>query len=93
MQFWFARGSEVSIREQLVTQVVLGILSDDSNRASDCPALAIWHGAFISTRTQSAPDIASSNAIAGSSSAGAAASTFVPTSQRLRPRPHWRSIK
>lgn len=29
MQFWLARGSEVSIREQLVTQVVLGILSDD----------------------------------------------------------------
>ncbi len=29
MQFWFARGSEVPIREQLVTQVVLGILSDD----------------------------------------------------------------
>lgn len=29
MQFWFARGSDVSIREQLVTQVVLGILSDD----------------------------------------------------------------
>jgi hypothetical protein len=29
MQFWFARGSEVSIREQLVTKVVLGILSDD----------------------------------------------------------------
>jgi GntR family transcriptional regulator len=29
MRFWFARGSEVSIREQLVTQVVLGILSDD----------------------------------------------------------------
>lgn len=29
MQFWFARGSKVSIREQLVTQVVLGILSDD----------------------------------------------------------------
>jgi GntR family transcriptional regulator len=29
MQLWFARGSEVSIREQLVAQVVLGILSDD----------------------------------------------------------------
>jgi DNA-binding transcriptional regulator YhcF (GntR family) len=29
MQLWFARGSEVSIREQLVTQVILGILSDD----------------------------------------------------------------
>jgi hypothetical protein len=29
MQFWFARSGEVSIREQLVTQVVLGILSDD----------------------------------------------------------------
>ena len=29
MQLWFARGSEVSIREQLVTQVVLGILGND----------------------------------------------------------------
>jgi GntR family transcriptional regulator len=29
MQLWFARGSQVSIREQLVTQVVLGILGDD----------------------------------------------------------------
>ena len=29
MQLWFARGGKVSIREQLVTQVVLGILSDD----------------------------------------------------------------
>src|SRR5579863_3393514 len=29
MQLWFARGSEVSIREQLVTQIVVGILSDD----------------------------------------------------------------
>jgi GntR family transcriptional regulator len=29
MQLWFARGSDVSIREQLVTQVVLGILGDD----------------------------------------------------------------
>ena len=29
MQLWFSRGSEVTIREQLVTQVILGILSDD----------------------------------------------------------------
>src|SRR5580704_17727476 len=29
MQLWFARGGKVSIREQLVTQVVLGILGDD----------------------------------------------------------------
>ena len=29
MQLWFARGSEVTIREQLVTQIILGILSDD----------------------------------------------------------------
>jgi DNA-binding transcriptional regulator YhcF (GntR family) len=29
VQLWFARGSEVTIREQLVTQVILGILSDD----------------------------------------------------------------
>src|SRR5215470_13125245 len=29
MQLWFAHGGKVSIREQLVTQVVLGILSND----------------------------------------------------------------
>jgi DNA-binding transcriptional regulator YhcF (GntR family) len=29
MQLWFARGSDVTIREQLVTQIILGILSDD----------------------------------------------------------------
>src|SRR5512133_1430813 len=29
MRLWLARGSEVPIREQVVTQVVLGILSDD----------------------------------------------------------------
>ena len=29
MQLWFARGSEVSIRQQLVTQIMLGILGDE----------------------------------------------------------------
>ncbi|HEX4004680.1 MAG TPA: GntR family transcriptional regulator [Acidobacteriaceae bacterium] len=29
MRFWFARGSEVPMRQQLVTQVVLGILCND----------------------------------------------------------------
>src|SRR5437660_11290489 len=29
MHLWFVRGSDVTIREQLVTQVILGILSDD----------------------------------------------------------------
>ncbi|SRR5579871_2415965 len=38
MQFWFARGSEVSIREQLVTQVVLGILSDDLGPGQRLPS-------------------------------------------------------
>lgn len=38
MQFWFARGSEVSIREQLVTQVVLGILSDDLTAGQRLPS-------------------------------------------------------
>ena len=38
MQFWFARGSEVSIREQLVTQVVLGILSDDLSPGQRLPS-------------------------------------------------------
>jgi GntR family transcriptional regulator len=38
MQFWFARSSEVSIREQLVTQVVLGILSDDLGPGQRLPS-------------------------------------------------------
>lgn len=38
MQFWFARDSEVSIREQLVTQVVLGILSDDLGPGQRLPS-------------------------------------------------------
>jgi DNA-binding transcriptional regulator YhcF (GntR family) len=29
VQLWFARGSEVTLREQLVTQIILGVLSDD----------------------------------------------------------------
>jgi GntR family transcriptional regulator len=38
MQLWFARGSEVSIREQLVTQIVLGILSDDLSAGQRLPS-------------------------------------------------------
>jgi DNA-binding transcriptional regulator YhcF (GntR family) len=38
MRLWFARGSEVTIREQLVTQVVLGILSDDLAAGSRLPS-------------------------------------------------------
>src|ERR1700693_4964926 len=38
MQLWFARGSEVSIRQQLVTQVVLGILGDDLSPGQRLPS-------------------------------------------------------
>jgi DNA-binding transcriptional regulator YhcF (GntR family) len=38
MQLWFARGSEVTIREQLVTQVILGILSDDLTPGQRLPS-------------------------------------------------------
>jgi len=38
MQFWFARGSDVPVREQLVTQVVLGILSDDLKPGQRLPS-------------------------------------------------------
>jgi DNA-binding transcriptional regulator YhcF (GntR family) len=38
MQLWFARGSEVTIREQLVTQVVLSILSDDLTPGQRLPS-------------------------------------------------------
>ena len=38
MQLWFARGSEVTIREQLVTQVILGILGDDLGPGQRLPS-------------------------------------------------------
>lgn len=38
MQLWFARGSEVTLREQLVTQVILGILSDDLTPGQRLPS-------------------------------------------------------
>ena len=38
MQFWFARASDVSIREQLVTQIILGILSDDLSPGQRLPS-------------------------------------------------------
>src|SRR5882757_7840180 len=38
MQLWFARGSGVTIREQLVTQIVLGILSDDLRPGQRLPS-------------------------------------------------------
>jgi DNA-binding transcriptional regulator YhcF (GntR family) len=38
MQLWFARNSEVTIREQLVTQIVLGILSDDLRAGQRLPS-------------------------------------------------------
>ena len=38
MQFWFARAGEVSIREQLVMQVILGILSDDLSPGQRLPS-------------------------------------------------------
>ncbi len=77
MQFWFARGSEVSIREQLVTQVVLGILSDDLPR----PAAA------LDTRTGAALPPASQHHQRGISPAGTRALGRVPAGQRgLRSR-------
>ena len=38
MQLWFARSKEVTLREQLVTQVVLGILSDDLRPGQRLPS-------------------------------------------------------
>ena len=38
MQLWFARGSDVTIREQLVTQIILGILSDDLRGGQRLPS-------------------------------------------------------
>jgi DNA-binding transcriptional regulator YhcF (GntR family) len=38
VQLWFARGSEVTIREQLVTQIILGILSDDLGPGQRLPS-------------------------------------------------------
>jgi GntR family transcriptional regulator len=38
MQLWFARGSEISIRQQLATQVMLGILSGDLTPGQRLPS-------------------------------------------------------
>jgi DNA-binding transcriptional regulator YhcF (GntR family) len=38
MQLWFTRGGEISIREQLVTQIVLGVLSDDLSPGQRLPS-------------------------------------------------------
>ena len=38
MQLWFARGSDISIREQLVTQIILGILSEDLTPGQRLPS-------------------------------------------------------
>ncbi|HEV2488446.1 MAG TPA: GntR family transcriptional regulator [Candidatus Acidoferrales bacterium] len=38
MQLWFARSKEVTFREQLVTQIVLGILSDDLRPGQRLPS-------------------------------------------------------
>ncbi|HXQ26713.1 MAG TPA: GntR family transcriptional regulator [Candidatus Acidoferrales bacterium] len=38
MRFWFARNSEVPIREQIVTQIVLGILCDDLKPGQRLPS-------------------------------------------------------
>jgi DNA-binding transcriptional regulator YhcF (GntR family) len=39
MRFWITRGSELSIREQLVRQVMLGILSDDLPAGRKLPSV------------------------------------------------------
>lgn len=41
MQFWFVRSGEVSIREQIVTQVTLGILSDELMPGDRLPSTRI----------------------------------------------------
>jgi DNA-binding transcriptional regulator YhcF (GntR family) len=38
MQLWFARKSAVTLREQLVTQIILGILSDDLHSGQRLPS-------------------------------------------------------
>ena len=38
MQFWFARGSEIPVRQQLVTQVVLAILCNDLKPGQRLPS-------------------------------------------------------
>lgn len=40
MRFWLARNSEVPIREQVVTQITLGILSGDLKPGERLPSLA-----------------------------------------------------
>ena len=75
MRFWFARNSDVPIREQLVTQVVLGILSDDLHPGERLPSTGNWRGDSKFIPTPSARLTGSCNAIAGLNCAMAAGFT------------------
>src|SRR5216684_3074584 len=70
MQLWFARGSEVTIREQLVTQVILGILSDDLGPGQRLPStrelarrFEFRHGSGVYVRGRK-PELVPSSALA-----------------------------
>jgi hypothetical protein len=93
MQLWFARGSEVSIREQLVTQVVLGILGDDLAPGQRLPSTRELARRFTCIPTQSVRGTGNWHGIAGLSTGGGAEFLCGRASRTYLPRPRSRSIR
>ena len=91
MRLWLNRSAEVSLREQLSTQVVLGILTREILPAATAQHARAGAPLRHSSPTPPAPAIANWNATAGLSSATAAASSS-PTRPplRLSQVPRWR---
>ena len=82
MRLWFAPSSEVPIYRQLVTQVVLAILSGDVRPGNGFRAHANWRVALRSIPTRSARVIGNWNVKAGPNGAMGAVSMFASTPTR-----------
>ena len=82
VRLWFAPSSEVPIYRQLVTQVVLAILSGDVRPGSGFRARANWRVALRSIPTRSAQVIGNWNVKAGPNGAMGAVSMFASTPTR-----------
>jgi DNA-binding transcriptional MocR family regulator len=76
MQLWLSHGSEVSIREQLATQVILAILSEDLAPGQRLPSTRELGRRSIFIRTPSVRAIGNWNGSDGWSSGTAAVYTF-----------------
>ena len=92
MQLWFSPKSSVTLREQLVTQIILAILSDDLRPGQRLPSTR-----ELARRFRLHPNTVSAgyrllSKIAGSNFAAAAASTSAKPNRKTHSLPNAPSI-